>query len=133
MGVLLIVLAGCSLDLTGGDDGDDGDDEATPIVDARVTPAPCELGPRYRMPHTDCGPLPPDTPPPVCYWTIDLAADAIVYCYTDVCESLSYECDGRTVWAYASTNRRFNGRILDDGNLYWDDQGGGEDGTYAPY
>ena len=72
--MLLIVFAGCSLDLTG---GDDGDDETAPIADARVTPAVCELGPRYRMPHTDCGPLPPDTPPPVCYWTIDVAAYAI--------------------------------------------------------
>src|SRR5262245_3739385 len=101
--VVAVILAGCSLDLL--DDSDEPDPDPIP-------PAPrCELGPRYRLASTDCGPRPPDAPPMTCYWTITIDARDILYCYSDVCESLSYECEGGGVTASSSPERRFTGTL----------------------
>jgi hypothetical protein len=114
-------LAACSLRLTD-DDGPgsnfDGfsDEDAAPMLE-------CALGPQYRMSHTDCGPLPPDAPPPTdCYWTIYVAPDRITYCYTDVCESLAYECGGIFVRAQSDGGYEYIGQLVDGGlGLAWID------------
>jgi hypothetical protein len=131
----VLLLAGCSLDLIG-----DGDDDSSPepigddVVDPPPPPPPvCRLADRYRMPHTDCGPLPPDSPPPTnCYWTIDIYETDLLYCYSDVCETVSYECSGGEIVGRSGGDRLFRGTLLENGNLYWDG-GGSYGGEYSPY
>jgi hypothetical protein len=124
-GMLAVVLAGvapgCSLELVDGD-------EAPPDP----PPAPrCELGARYHMPQTDCGLQPPDSPPATCFWTIYVEAATIEYCWSDVCESVTYSCEGTTVTG-RSEGRAFSGTVLPNGNFYWDG-GGYLGGEYTPY
>lgn len=119
---LALAVAGCSLSLVDGD-------EAPPDP----PPAPrCDLGPRYHMSATDCGPLPPGEPPPTdCWWTLYVEPATIEYCWSDVCESVTYACDGATVTG-RTEGRAFTGTVLANGNLYWDG-GGYQGGEYSPY
>jgi hypothetical protein len=121
--------AGCSLDF-----GDRGAADAAIIDAAR---APCDVGPRYRMMHYDCGPTPPDSEPFDCWWTIDLEPawdpGTIRWCYTDVCESFAYACTGGTVAATSTSGSgwSYTGTLLPNGNLRW--EGDYENGEYQPY
>ena len=123
-------LAGCSLGLFGDDSADDGGDDGGPS-DARPAPR-CDVGPRYRMETTlDCGPLPPDSPPVTCFWTIVRNIDSITYCWSDICESLSYTCTGGSIDAVGLGDGQYTGELLPDGRLQW--TGSGYAGVYDPY
>jgi hypothetical protein len=120
------LVAGCSLDLFDADD--DGENVTS---DARPAPR-CDVGPRYRMETSlDCGPLPPDSPPVTCFWTVTRNVDSITYCWSDVCESLSYTCSGGTIDAVGVGDRRFTGELDPDDRLLWSD--GRYLGLYDPY
>src|SRR5262245_37675424 len=120
LSVLTIALAGCSLDFIA--DPDEPDPSGQPTdPDPPVTR--CALGPRYHMPSSDCGPLPPGTPPGECWSTITVEPDWIDYCWSDVCEGLTYDCRGDMVTARSEGGQVFTGDVLPSGNLYWDAYG----------
>jgi len=123
-----LLLAGCSLDLFEGDD-------STPIADDVVDPPPaaCALAPRYRIQEFDCGPQPPDSPPPTdCWWTLSFSGVDMRHCWSDICETLTYECAADRITARNAIGDLYTGELLPNGNLYWE-RPDYHDGEYMPY
>jgi hypothetical protein len=114
--IAILFLAGCSLDVGSGDDETDIDDVPT---------GACDLGAQYRSLQNDCGLLPPDSPPAECYWTIrvDAATQTIQYCYSDVCDSLRYECDDAEITAVSDGGWSYRGELVSEGTLLWTSDG----------